>query len=220
MELSIPCKFILLQLHPERGRIMSDHVRFMFSLAGAVVFEMLLRGEMTVSDRKIVAKVTRNGIDWHDIVAEKCEKNNRDRNITFWIRWLGHNYRKVFRSCIGQLEDQGMVRHEVKHFLGFIPFNRYIPSEPGARSNLIRELRTSLYSASRPEKEILILNGLLKVSKRLRILAADRHERSEIRHRAGDLLKREVDESEITLIINKINQAIIATIATNTAAYS
>jgi hypothetical protein len=70
METSIINQFVILSIHPEKGRIIIQNSYYRYGLAGAVLMDFLKRGEISLENRRVKCTFRRNGEIIHDYFAE------------------------------------------------------------------------------------------------------------------------------------------------------
>jgi hypothetical protein len=218
MELQITTRFILLALDPDKGRIRIDNLHFRYTLCGSVLMDFFANGEMSLQEKKVIPSFRRNGVQWHDVCAQRIEDARRNRSIAFWIRNLVRKSRFVFDENIRQLVNMGIVRHERKYFLNIIPYNRYYITNSTARNELIMKLRGILIDGKAAEKEQKMLIGLIRASRAFRLLSDERSERRLIRIRCRELSSSDQVSTETDLIIRHIQMAVAASVAAAAAA--
>jgi golgi phosphoprotein 3 len=218
MEFSVATSFIILALHPDKGRIMIDNLHFRYTLTGAVIMDFVEKGEIKFIENKIVPSFRRNGVSYHDIFAEKIENSGRNRKISHWIQVLVRKSRLVFRDNIEQLINKGIVRHEKRYFLNIIPYNRYFIYDPDIRSKLIVELREILLNGKAADKRQSMMIGLIKASESYRILSESREERRIIKRKCGEFVASDIVATETAEAIRQVQIAMTAAVAASTVA--
>jgi len=214
MEMDITRQFSIISIHPVKGWIMPGHENFKFALSGAFILDFFLKGEIRFEDNRIVPSTRNTGDQLHDRLADLFSSASGPRKISYWIRKFQWRWRTNMNEAVDPFITSGVLTHEVKHFLGIIPYHRYYIIDQEIRNPLIRSLRNVLISGSTPTKEQKIVIGLLREARILRHLASDRSERSIIRSRYREIFSNEDYPSETDIFIRKVlyavRQAIVA----------
>jgi hypothetical protein len=212
MELPITTRFIILALDPEKGRIRIDNLYFRYSLCGSVLMDFFANGEIRLNEKKVIPAFRRNGVQWHDICAERIEKARNNKTIAYWVRNLVRKSRFVFSENIRQLVNLGIVRHEKRYFLNIIPYNRYFISNPSVREELIMKIRGILLDGKTAEKDLKMLIGLIRASRSFRLIADDRSERRLIKNRCKELTSADSLTNETDTIIRQVQMAVMSSV--------
>jgi hypothetical protein len=220
MELTITSRFIILALNPQKGRIIPDDLHFRYSLSGSVLMDFFTNGEITLSGKKIIPSFRRNGIAAHDLWVARIEEAGRNRSISYWVRTLGRKKRLILKENIRLLVNGGLIRHEKRYFLNFIPYNRYFITKPELRNELIRELRGILLESRAASKEQKMLIGLIRASQAYSVFSEERKEKRTIRQRCKEFLATDDFASETDIVIREVQLAITTAVIAATAARS
>jgi hypothetical protein len=220
MELPLTTRFILLALDPDKGKIKIDDLHFRYTLCGSILMDFFANGEITLSEKKVIPSFRRNGVQWHDVCAQRIEEANRNKSIGYWVRNLFRKSRFVFDENIRQLANQGIVRHEKRYFLNIFPYNRYFITNSSVRIELIMKLRGILLDGKTADREQKMFIGLIRASRAFRLLAEERSERRIIRIRCKELSSGDQVASETDIVIRQVQMAVTASVAAAAAARS
>lgn len=220
METTVTKQFIILSLHPEKGRIIVDQTHFRYSLTGAVIMDFLNQGEITVTDRRVSHSFRKNGDNVHDTIAEIMERPVNPKKISYWISRLSMKSRFVYRETAAYLVSRGILRHEKRYFLGIIPYNRYYQDDTRFRREIIEGLRNVLLRGSQSTKEQMMMIGLLTAARAHKLIAVEPGEKRTLRIKCKEFMKKEDLNQEVKQVIRDIQSAISASIAASAAASS
>jgi hypothetical protein len=220
MEFNLKTQFLIISLHPEKGRIIIDGTHFRYTLTGAVLMDFLLDGEISLNKSRMVPAFRKNGDLIHDTFADLISGSSKPRRISYWVRRLTRKSRLIFRETINPLIDKSLIRHERRYFLNIIPYNRYFIRDISLRSGIIDEIRDILLHTKTATSKQLMLLGLIKASGSYRLLAKEKGERRLLRKRCDELLKNDAMASEIDKAIREVQAAIIGSVAAASAAAS
>lgn len=212
MEFPVKVQFIIFSLHPEKGRVVIDNIHFRYSLTGAVLLDFLDKGEISLTETRLVPSLKKNGDPVNDLFVEKIERSSKPRRISYWMRTLTGKSRFIFRETINPLIDKGIFRHERRYFLNIFPYNRYYLSESNIRKGIIDEIRNVLLHGKTATRKQSMLIGLIKASRSSRLLAEDRNERRLLRKKCNNFIQNDPMSSEIDKAIREVQAAIVASI--------
>jgi golgi phosphoprotein 3 len=220
MEFPLTSQFLIISLHPEKGRIMIDGTHFRYTLTGAVLMDFLLNGEISLNKNRMASSFWKNGDLIHDTFADIISGTSKPKRISYWVRRLTRKRRLIFKETLNPLVDKGVIRHERRYFLNIIPYNRYFIRDISLRSGIIDEVRNVLLHNKTATSKQLMLLGLIKASGSYRLLAKEKGERRLLRKRCDELLKNDAMATEIDKAIREVQAAIIGSVTAATAAAS
>ena len=220
MEITVTTQFLILSLHPDKGRIMTDSIHFRYSLTGAVLMDFLDNGEISLSDNRLIPAFRKNGDPIHDLFAEKIEKSSKPKRIFYWVRSLTGKSRFVFRETVNSLINKGILRHERRFFMNIFPYNRYFLTDRKLRTGIIDDIRNVLLHNKPATRKQSMLIGLIKASLSHQLLAKEKEERKILRKKCNEFIQSDAMASEIDKAIRAVQAAIIASVTASTVAAS
>ncbi len=217
--LSIPEKFLLLAHHPEKGRYVISSIHLKYGLAGAFLLEMTLHGFIEMEEKLLVLK----NIPGPDrpllkSLAGDMENAARPRRIRYWIRKLARRPVRVRKQVEDMLERNRLIRTELRHILGMIPYRKSYLVNRRIKFDLIREIRKQLFQRDAPEEEWAVLMGLMHACRMTRMLGSDRNERKTVRNKLRKIVKENPVAAGVDQTIREIQAAIVASVAASSAA--
>ena len=218
MEFNVTTQYIVLALHPEKRRSMISHIRFRYSLTGAVLMDFLDNEEISLSGTRLIPAFRKNVDPVHDMFAGKIEKSSKPRRIYFWVRRLSRDSRFIFRETVISLINKGMIRHERRFFLNIIPYNRYFLTDTRIRSTIIDELREVLLHGKPANRKQRMMLGLIKASRSYRLLERESGERWRLRTQCNQFLQSDIVSSEVEKAIRATEAAIVTSVIAAIAA--
>ena len=217
MELTVTPQFIILALHPEKGRITVQDTYFRYSLIGAYFMDLLKSGEISMADKRLTSSFRRNGEPFHDKIADIIEKSSKPRRFSYWIRKFSMKSRLIYKNTIASMIDSSIIRHEKRYFLNIIPYNRYFINDLRMRNEIVEGLRGVLLYGKQATGDQLMLIALLKASSSHSILAREKGERRILRRKCTELMERDELSSEMEKAIREVRAAIASAVAVSAA---
>lgn len=218
MEASVTKQFIILALHPEKGRIMILQNHFRYALIGSLLMDLLLNGEVTMSHRRLIPSLRKNGERIHDMIAGMMEEKSNPHRVSYWVRRLSLRSNLVYRETVGQMASRGILSHEKRYFLGLIPYNRYNLVDKRHREQILNGLRDVLIHGKEATGVQSMLIGLLKASSASHILAKEKAEKPVLRKLCRNFRTDNEMATEIDRAIREVQAAIVASVTAATAA--
>jgi len=218
MEASVTKQFIIIALHPERGRIMIMPNQFRYALIGSLLMDFLLNGEITMSHRRLIPSFRKNGDRIHDMIAGMMDEKSNPHRVSYWVRRLSLRSNLFYRETMSQMASRGILSHEKRYFLNIIPYNRYKLVDKRYREQIISGLRDVLLHGREATSIQGMLIGLLKASSSHRILAREKSERSLLRKLCRNFSYDNEMATEIDKAIREVQAAIIASVTAASAA--
>lgn len=217
MDLSITRQFVILSIHPEKGRVTIQSTYFRYAVIGAYFMDFLKRGEISLTDKRLTHSFRKNGEPLHDSIAERIERSARPKRISTWISRFSQKSKLIYRETIDSLVSSGILRHEKRYFLNIIPYNRYFFNDLRLRNEIIEGLRGVLLNGRDVTSDQLMLIGLLKASGSHSVLARAREEKRILRKRCTLLMDKDEMSSEIDKSIREVRAAIASAVAASFA---
>jgi hypothetical protein len=217
MESTVTRQFVMLSLHPEKGRKMIPDNPFRYTLIGAFLMDLLRRGEISMTDRRMTHSLRGNGNPVHDIIKEMIERSSKPRRFSYWIRRLSMKSKIIYKDTIGTLISDGVLRHEKRYFINIIPYNRYFFNDMRLRNEIVEGLRGVLLYGRQPTDEQMMLTGLLKASSAYSLLVREKGEKRTIRKKCTELMEKDELPSETDKVIREVRAAIATSVAISAA---
>jgi Golgi phosphoprotein 3 len=166
-DLSITEELLLLSLDDEKGKLVSfDSTVLSFTLAGAVLFELMLLGKIEIKEENIVAWPTEPMEDHVlDLAIVRFAKSNKVKKLSYWVGQLAKDYNKIKNILLEKLVTMGALKKEEHTFLWAFNYNRY-PTDNARIEDLVRiRVRESLFSDEEIDTRDFVLLCLIGASK-------------------------------------------------------
>jgi hypothetical protein len=220
MESTVTRQFVMLALHPEKGRVTIQDPHFRYSLIGAYFMDLLKNGEISMTNKRLTSSFLRNGDQLHDRVADIIERSSRPKRFSYWIRRFSQKSRLIFNETVNSLISRGILRHEKRYFLNLIPYNRYYFIDVRSRNEIIEGLRGVLLYGREATGDQMMLIALLKASSAHSIIARQKEERKILKKKCTDILQKDELSSEMNKVIIEVRAAIASSVSISLAASS
>lgn len=212
MEYSLAEQFVVITLHPEKGRQAIGDIQFRYSLTGAFLMEYFTMGEFTIENKRLIGAFSNNGEVVHDLFADKIMASQRNKRISTWISSLTNKSRIIKNEVMKSLEKKGIITIEQKRFLNIIPYKRYWFRESGTRNGIIELLRNILLYEKQPGVKEMMLLGLIEASCSYKMLSRERGEAKLMRKKNKLLLQGDILAKEISETIKQLQAAITSAV--------
>jgi len=228
-ELSIPEKFLIIAHHPDKGRFRISPIYLKYGLAGALLLEMSVEGNIHIENGKLTPGneeklISGNeGKPGHPILEDYSRKirgADRSRHIRYWIRRFAMRSDHMKWQLLNGLEKKRILRIEHHKILGLIPLRSSHLMNKKLQYDLIREARNGIMQRGEAGEAQLALLGLVHACKMHRIIGRERSEIKVIRRKLKELLKESPIAEGVDQTIRQVQAAIIAAVATSGAVAS
>lgn len=215
--LTLPQKLFILAIDDEKGTLSyADRSNFGYSLAGAVLAELALRGKIRLEDgRLLMADPIPPGDPALDRAMNLILAEKKPRKLQRWIEKLGGG--QTLELIAEQLAARNVIRIEEKRFLWVIPYETYPQVDASAKYWLKQHLRGVVLAGEAAEPADVILLNLLRACDLLRLVFT-RDERKAAARKVQEMVKGEVFGEAVAQLIKEIEAAAAAAAVAATAA--
>lgn len=217
--LMLPEAVMLLLFDPRSGTIAGEGQSLMYTLGGAVLVELAVRGHVELDDKK--RRVRAAGPGPEDSLLRAAWE--RVPKVATGIRGLVIDIGTRSReSTLKRLVARGDIRQEPYRLLGIFPTRALKGGDTGTRDELLVPVRTALVGGTTPDARTATLIALLSASKNLPAMHADIPWSGEVYNRGkkferGDWgAKAASDIILSTLVVQVVGTAFATTLATLT----
>jgi hypothetical protein len=208
---------MLLLFDPRTGTIAGEGQSLMYTLGGAMLTELAMRGHIELDDKN--RRVRAIGHAPEDSLLRGAWE--RVPQTGTGIRGLAIDIGVRSReNTLNRLIARGDVRKEPGRLLGFIPTHALKGGNTGTRDRLLEPVRSALVDGVDPDARTATLVALLSASKNLAAMHADIPWSGEVYHRGkkferGDWgAKATSDILLSTLVVQVVGTAFATTLAT------
>jgi hypothetical protein len=165
--LNLPEKIYLFSIHPEKGGIVGDaYQQRDYVLAGAVIFDLLEAGKITIEDKKIRVTGIAGLTPIQQAAIQKMSRFSHPVSVSRWVNrlsWSGRNFRSIIKNS---LKEKRLIRIEPRSFL-FFKWEKVFLTDRIKVTGMVAEVENQINSSFKKQEELnflLLLNvsGLLK----------------------------------------------------------
>jgi len=157
---------LLLLLDDETGAIAGEGTLY-YTLGGAVLVELALRGEVAPDDSRTMFNGIRIGavkgeLPSDPLLREAYEKvAKKSRGVQELLIDIGSSLRG---EVLDRLVERGFIRRETKKVLGIFPTTRMPAQRPEYEAQLLERVRSVLVDGAEPDARTGALAALLSAS--------------------------------------------------------
>ncbi|ADD40118.1 GOLPH3/VPS74 family protein [Stackebrandtia nassauensis] len=149
----------LLAYRDDNGRNTAPYLQW--SLAGAALLELSLRGRVGVDDSGRVGVVDETPVGHValDEVLTRVAGSNIGHIVSSWVQILSGT--DIRTPVLEGLVDQRILTHDRDRLLGFIPVNRYHPAEASVEDEIRARLERALAHSAGVDVRTAALAGVI-----------------------------------------------------------
>lgn len=213
MNLSIPEKFLLLAQHPDKGRLIISGLQFQYGIIGALLLQMSVEERISIENDLVTLNSGKGKPGSMIAEIELLIRNSRKkRKLKHWVSKLSRKSNKYKKALLEELATARIIRIEPKKFLGLIPYKNTYLVNRRLRSDLIKELKGSIFSKHEIENDQLVLFGLIEATKMYKVFTTDSAELKRIKKALKELIKENPIAGSVDKTIKEVQAAIFVTI--------
>ncbi|MFD7024983.1 GPP34 family phosphoprotein [Promicromonospora sukumoe] len=215
-DVTLPEAVMLLLFDPRTGTIAGEGQSLMYTLGGAMLTELAMRGHIELDERN---RRVRAG----HVPEDSLLRGAWDRvpQTATGVRGLAIDIGVRSRdSTLNRLLARGDIRQEPRRLLGFIPTRTLKGGDTGTRDRLLGPVRSALVDGVDPDARVATLVALLSASKSLPAMDADIPWSGEVykrgkRFERGDWGAKATSNVILsTLVVQIVGTAFATTVAT------
>jgi len=204
IKILISKSYLLMVLNEQKGK---RYIRGDLSLgfAGSLLMDLFLLGKIALSKNTIEIINSRpTGNEYLNQVLEIIALAKRKQTLKVWVITLNRKYKNYYYLYSDLMEQQGILRREIRPFLGF---RLYYLQKPEIKSQLLEEICSIVNDNKESNINIICLLILLDVSKLLKKYMS-RDLRRKARNRIETILDSEQLDPLSREMILKIKEVI------------
>ncbi|HEY7222419.1 MAG TPA: GPP34 family phosphoprotein [Micromonosporaceae bacterium] len=150
---------LFLLAHDDDGRLIVSEPMIGAGLAGAMLVDLLLGGQVAVVDGRLdVVDPTQTGDPEADATVGAIAANTDPTGPRAWVSWISDG---IYERTGTALAAAGVVVRTTVRRLGLLPVLRYQPANSDDLVRLRARLRFGVHSAEPPDPQTAALAGLV-----------------------------------------------------------
>ena len=211
MKLGLAEELLLLALNDEKGTVlMAASVALPYSLAGAIIVELIEAGFVRIEGQDLVAAPGGSARDeLLDDILGMIRSSKRTRSLNHWVGKIGRSGGKIKEKLLARLVDRRILGREEHRLLWLFPTKRYPQIDPRSEYGIRERIRSAIRGTTRPEERTAALISL--------VLAGDligeifeKGERRDAKRRAKEIAKSQPVGSAVARAVEAVKVAVIA----------
>jgi len=216
-DVTLPEAVMLLLFDPRTGTIAGEGQSLMYTLGGAMLTELAVRGHIELDDKNRRVRAVGHAPEDSLLRGAWERVPQTAAGIRGLVIDIGVRSRE---STLNRLVARGDIRQEPRRLLGFIPSHVLKGGDTGTRDRLLRPVRSALVDGVDPDGWIATLVARLSASKSLAAMHADIPWSGEVYKRGkkferGDWgAKATSDITLSTLVVQVVGTAFTTAVAT------
>ena len=159
-------ELFLLSLRDGKNSVTIPHSTTLpYALAGAMLVELTLRGNIRVENKKWVIPVDNEPVVDDERLKEllaSIRSSQKPRKIAYWINQVGAKGCDLERKLQTVLLERGVLKEEKKKFLWVIPFTEYSQQDASAKYVRKQQLRDIVLGGKEADVQSVVLLSLMK----------------------------------------------------------
>lgn len=213
--ISLPESLILLAIDDDSGRLDSNSGALDLALAGAVLTELLMSGDVTLANGNLIAVASSRPDD--DVLGAVLTTilASRPHDSKHWVKNLGKI--QIRNRLLDRLIERGIIRREEHRILWVFPAFRF-PTEDAAPERALRQaIRAIVIDGAAPQARTAALIALLKAAN-LTGMVFDRDERKHDKDRIDAIASGELMGEAVARAVKEAQAAVTAALIASTTA--
>ncbi len=165
MELNNIEKLVLLSLDDNDGKFISSGLEFNTSFIGAIIAELIFKGKLRISDKKVKVSNTIHLDDKVlDYVLDKIRKSKREHDLITWISELSMSVDKSIKITIKKLIDNKILEEKDSKILWIFNTTNYPAINSEDEDHVRASLKSIINKKTKASDNDKLLLSLIKSS--------------------------------------------------------
>jgi len=214
-KLTLKEKFLLLNYHPEKGRLLANSSFFSYGLSGTCLLELAGLEKININNKKVtLLNSKKTGDNALDLILDLLGKSERPKKISTWISKLSNYgiHKKIKRIILDDLLKKRILRREDARALFIFKYNKYPARDTVTRKGLIQSIQDLVLRNKEADHDTILLVALLGATRGVNRFFTGK-ERKIARQRVKEIMKNTEVAKVVNETITAIQGAIIASIA-------
>lgn len=202
-------ELFLLAVHEEKGEVIGAVTRKLhYGLNGAILSELAFQEKIRIGeDRRLaISDAVPTGDQVMDATLERIQSESNERKVTYWVRKLNDNPKKLRRILMERLVEKELLVEDDSSYSWLIPAPTSPEVQASGKYALKRRLREIALACIEPEIREVALLGLLRGGSLLN-LAFIKDERKLARQRIYELL---IGRALSNAVVSQVDEICVA----------
>lgn len=217
---SLKEKFMLLCLHPEKGKIYWDAQYYIYGVTGAILLELAGLQKIKIADKRlIVTDGKKTGDIVLDFVVDLLGQSQKEKKVQTWMQRFSSfsMARRIKRMILDGLVEKRILGKEEATFLFFFKYYRYPARENKIRTSLLKNIGDYVIRDRESEPDIKLLASLVG-SAQITSRVFEKADRKAARKKLKELNKGNEVSQIVGETVTAVQAAIVASVAVTAAA--
>ena len=219
MHLTLAEQLLLIETNDEKGsKLMAGSTALPYGMAGGLLLELSMAGRLAWHDTRIMVTDRRpTGDGLIDEALEIIAAAPKEKDAKYWVSRLARKIKRIERRGYEALVEKGVLRHEEKHFLWVIPYQRFPERDPQPERLVRERLYDVIGGRIAPTDRIVALLSLVFACGLLNEVVP-KGERREAKKKVKEMLKGEKVGKAVSAVVEEINSAVMVAVVAAGAA--
>lgn len=162
MKLNLIDELVLLALDDDKGTFVSNSLSFGYGMAGAILFQLYMDGNIEILDKKVKIKEgSLTGDKALDFGLEKIIKSKKERSLKHWINKLGDNANHIQEATVNKLVSLDILALKEEKILWIFSNNKFPTKNETPENGLRLRLKEIIFNNKVPELNDVMLVSLV-----------------------------------------------------------
>ena len=217
MNLELLQNLVYISQNPN-GRPFASDFHLSYALIGGLFLELSNQNKIKiVNDRLELVDITHDSNTVVNEVLQKIRESKKPRKISYWIQRLARQGKRLKKSLLIRLEQEGKILIENKKFLYIFPYQKIHVKDTSTRMNLVERLKHAILMKTDFNEKDTALLGLVEACKMHKVFTSNREELKTIKKELKILIKENPIAKDLDKAIQEVQAAIMVTITTSAA---
>ncbi len=162
LDLNLHDKLVLLALDDEKGAFVSDSMIFGYCIAGAILFELSIKGRIQIVEDKVkVIEDEKLNDEALDYCLKLITDSKKERKMSYWVETIGFKDNLLCKKILDKLISLDILEEKENRILWIFKNNKY-PTKNEVPENLIRKrLNDIILNASKAKNDEIMIISLV-----------------------------------------------------------
>ncbi len=201
-------EFVIILLHPRRGRLMTLGNTLSQAVAVAALTDLLLSGLIVLDEGKVKVKSLKfSGRKVQDYMIRRIYDSGRLRTFKQWTGKFFFKGDRFLKETLSDLVHRNVL-YVREHYFLFFRYRRYFLIRGKERDEMISELQAVVFGENLPDLRQAVLLQLLASCNLSKLIARDRESARIFRKKINEFRKDERIFGEYTGILGEVKKTV------------